>query len=219
MSGKHHHKKHHDYDDHDHHNRDDHHHRHDHSERHPTATVPEAIVVPERNGPYCIRGKVSIVTPDGKAIETADGEIRLCRCGQSPNKPFCDGTHERTGFQSDLDAELTTQITEGYKDVGGEQDVREGEIKGFQIDGKPVLLSRVEGQLYAIGGACSHKQVLLEGGKLEGLTVHCPRHPGAFDIRTGNAIRPPAVTAVPTYDVKVERGRILVARHPRCFRQ
>ena len=53
------------------------------------------------NGPYRIEGDFTILDasdkPFGLAGRTA---ISLCRCGHSENKPFCDGTHARVGFDS-----------------------------------------------------------------------------------------------------------------------
>lgn len=43
-------------------------------------------------GPYLVKGKFVFVDKDGKE-EEKDGNIALCRCGLSANKPFCDGTH------------------------------------------------------------------------------------------------------------------------------
>jgi len=44
-----------------------------------------------------------IVTEGGRTIAVDGDETWLCRCGQSANKPFCDGTHTRIGFKSNLD--------------------------------------------------------------------------------------------------------------------
>jgi len=129
-----------------------HHHDHGkHHHHHHVAAMSEPTITLIKSGPYHIRGKVNIVTANGKVVETAGEEIWLCRCGQSPNKPFCDGTHERVGFQSDLDAGLAAPAPEGYEDVCAEQDLPEGEVKGLKIGGNPVLLGRVGGQFYAIG--------------------------------------------------------------------
>jgi CDGSH-type Zn-finger protein len=43
-------------------------------------------------GPLFISGNVSVVDADGNDFETKQ-QFALCRCGQSNNKPFCDGTH------------------------------------------------------------------------------------------------------------------------------
>ena len=52
-----------------------------------------------RKGPYIVAGSVTLLDSDGKKIETSD-KIALCRCGASTNKPFCDGTHSKIGFDA-----------------------------------------------------------------------------------------------------------------------
>ena len=53
------------------------------------------------NGPYLLEGDLEIVdAQDGKLDTGGRKVIALCRCGQSANKPFCDGAHSKTGFQS-----------------------------------------------------------------------------------------------------------------------
>jgi CDGSH-type Zn-finger protein/uncharacterized Fe-S cluster protein YjdI len=55
---------------------------------------------PETNGPLQIRGNLEIMSGTGRTI--ARGRTaRLCRCGGSANKPFCDNTHRSNGFQAD----------------------------------------------------------------------------------------------------------------------
>jgi len=53
-----------------------------------------------RNGPYEVSGTVDLLDVAGAAYPAEDGPIYLCRCGQSKNKPFCDGTHKKVGFQA-----------------------------------------------------------------------------------------------------------------------
>jgi CDGSH-type Zn-finger protein len=53
------------------------------------------------NGPYIITGPVTIEDGDGKLIAVGEGRtVKLCRCGHSATKPFCDGTHRRVDFVS-----------------------------------------------------------------------------------------------------------------------
>lgn len=54
-----------------------------------------------KNGPYYIEGPIQLVDADGNPFEV-DDKVWLCRCGGSANKPFCDGTHKRIGFQSEV---------------------------------------------------------------------------------------------------------------------
>ncbi|HZD31402.1 MAG TPA: CDGSH iron-sulfur domain-containing protein [Candidatus Angelobacter sp.] len=57
-----------------------------------------------RNGPYRVEapdGGLELVDADGNAYDlTGKTAFSLCRCGASANRPFCDGTHNKIGFQS-----------------------------------------------------------------------------------------------------------------------
>jgi uncharacterized Fe-S cluster protein YjdI len=55
-------------------------------------------ITPELNGPLLVRGPIQVVQPDG-TTETVP-RAAFCRCGQSGNKPFCDGTHREVGFRA-----------------------------------------------------------------------------------------------------------------------
>ena len=52
------------------------------------------------NGPYVIMGTATYTDADGNEQTTSGKAIALCRCGQSSNKPFCDGTHRKVGLQA-----------------------------------------------------------------------------------------------------------------------
>jgi CDGSH-type Zn-finger protein/uncharacterized Fe-S cluster protein YjdI len=56
-------------------------------------------VDPEVNGPLVLSGNVEICCGTGRTINRVTS-TRLCRCGGSSNKPFCDDTHRRNGFRS-----------------------------------------------------------------------------------------------------------------------
>ena len=57
------------------------------------------------NGPLRISGNFVIKDAQGRDFGLSwRTTISLCRCGQSQNKPFCDGSHARTGFQSVVEA-------------------------------------------------------------------------------------------------------------------
>jgi CDGSH-type Zn-finger protein len=62
-------------------------------------------VTTNNNGPLRLEGEFTICDGAGKEFGLAGRTvISLCRCGQSQNKPFCDGSHARTGFQSQVEA-------------------------------------------------------------------------------------------------------------------
>ncbi len=57
-------------------------------------------ITPLNNGPLRIEGEFAIYDAQGNQFGLSGRTaISLCRCGQSANKPFCDGSHARTGFQ------------------------------------------------------------------------------------------------------------------------
>lgn len=54
-----------------------------------------------KNGPYKVEGDdIEIINENGEIIEKSDGDTYFCRCGQSSNKPFCDGAHASIQFDS-----------------------------------------------------------------------------------------------------------------------
>jgi uncharacterized Fe-S cluster protein YjdI len=52
------------------------------------------------NGPILVHGKIIIKDSKGNEVEKT-ATTAFCRCGASSNKPFCDGTHNKVGFQAD----------------------------------------------------------------------------------------------------------------------
>lgn len=64
----------------------------------PVEETLEAEVVAAPNGPYRVRGGIPVIAPDGTRFEVRNRQT-LCRCGQSSNKPFCDGSHWDAGFR------------------------------------------------------------------------------------------------------------------------
>jgi len=52
-----------------------------------------------KNGPYIVTGEVELIDADGNRFPV-EKRMALCRCGASTEKPFCDGTHSKIGFQA-----------------------------------------------------------------------------------------------------------------------
>ncbi|OHB78256.1 MAG: iron-binding protein [Planctomycetes bacterium RBG_16_64_10] len=55
------------------------------------------------NGPLLVEGKFKLVDAQGDAFTVAADKpvTALCRCGHSAKRPFCDGAHQRAGFQAE----------------------------------------------------------------------------------------------------------------------
>lgn len=57
-------------------------------------------ITPLPNGPYQVEGNLELCAGTGRTIQRLQ-KTRLCRCGHSGNKPYCDGTHVRIGFTAE----------------------------------------------------------------------------------------------------------------------
>src|SRR5215211_61144 len=101
-----------------------------------------------------------------------------------------------------------------FVEVAQTADLADGEMHAVEVNGKRVLLAVVEGQPYAIGAICTHERAHLDEGALEGHEVYCPRHFSCFDVRTGEALEPPADRPTPVYEVKIDDGKVLVSSEP-----
>ena len=69
------------------------------------------------NGPLIVKGLKELKAPDGSTIETKES-VALCRCGESANKPYCDGSHKRNGFSGTRESERSLRASRAYR---GEQ--------------------------------------------------------------------------------------------------
>jgi len=79
---------------------------------------------------------------------------------------------------------------------------------GVQV---PVALVRESGgDVYAIGDTCTHGEVSLGEGEVDGDEVECWAHGGRFSIKTGAATELPAMEPVPIYSVSIVDGNIVV---------
>jgi CDGSH-type Zn-finger protein len=61
----------------------------------------EVKITVRPNGPYRVEGPIQLMDANGGQWDlTGKPAVSLCRCGASANKPFCDGSHNRIGFQA-----------------------------------------------------------------------------------------------------------------------
>jgi nitrite reductase/ring-hydroxylating ferredoxin subunit/uncharacterized membrane protein len=109
---------------------------------------------------------------------------------------------------------MITGETAEFIAVGSSADLVEGEMRAVQVNGKRVLLALVEGVPYALGATCTHERANLDEGALMGYQVYCPLHFSCFDLRTGEALAPPADRATPVYAVKIEGDTVYVSASP-----
>lgn len=99
---------------------------------------------------------------------------------------------------------------DGFTTVANLKEIPAGSIKFVEVEGVPIALCNVEGQVFAVGNVCTHDEGPLSGGFLDEYAIECPRHGARFDVRSGNVLCLPAAVPIPTYAVKVEGEAIKV---------
>ena len=73
-----------------------------------------------------------------------------------------------------------------------------------------IVLANVDGDVYALQNRCSHQDLPLSDGELEGDRLECLYHGARFDVCTGKAVGLPAIKPVPSYDVQIRGQEIFV---------
>ena len=86
-----------------------------------------------------------------------------------------------------------------------------GTMHYVEVDGLPIALANVGGQIYAFSDACRHEGGPLSSGVLIEDTVTCPWHGWTYSVRTGKAIVPPIGIRIPTYQVRIDGSDVFVA--------
>lgn len=86
----------------------------------------------------------------------------------------------------------------------------DGGLLAGHVGDEPVLLARRGAELFAIGAVCSHYGGPLAEGLLVDETIRCPWHHACFSLRTGAALRAPALNPVSCWRVERRDGMILV---------
>ena len=84
----------------------------------------------------------------------------------------------------------------------------EGRLFSFNVNGRRVAVAKVGDQFFAVDDLCTHDDGPLGEGLVEGCEVECPRHGARFDLKTGAAIRMPAVVGVKVHATRVTNGHL-----------
>jgi 3-phenylpropionate/trans-cinnamate dioxygenase ferredoxin subunit len=105
-------------------------------------------------------------------------------------------------------------MADDWIDVGPAAAVTETETLSAEVDGYAIVIARCGLSLYAVEDRCTHDGESLAGAEIDKCEIICPRHGARFDLRTGDALTPPAYEPIRTFNVREENGRLLVQRMP-----
>ncbi len=97
-----------------------------------------------------------------------------------------------------------------WVEVGRESAIVTGEFVVVEIDDVKIAVFNIDGDFYAMEDVCTHDYGCLTGGKIAGDKIMCPRHGAWFNIKTGEALNPPAYEPAPVFPVRVEDGKVFV---------
>jgi 3-phenylpropionate/trans-cinnamate dioxygenase ferredoxin subunit len=105
---------------------------------------------------------------------------------------------------------MTDSTTTTTVDVCAAEELRPGDARIVEVDGRKIGVFNAGGELYAIEDRCSHDDGPLAEGPFdpERKTVECPRHGSLFDLTSGRPRTLPAYLPVDTFPVLVEDGVI-----------
>ncbi len=104
---------------------------------------------------------------------------------------------------------MTTETTH---ELFAFDDLAPDTARRVEVAGRAVAVVRIGNNLYAIGDTCSHAEVSLSEGWVEpdDCTIECEAHGAQFDLRTGDPLTLPATRPVPTYQVSVIDGMVVL---------
>lgn len=85
------------------------------------------------------------------------------------------------------------------------------EARRVEVDGVPIaVVLDSEGEVHAIGDTCTHGDISLSDGFVEGDTLECWAHGSAFSLRTGRPLNLPAYEPVPVYAVSIDGDDVMI---------
>jgi 3-phenylpropionate/trans-cinnamate dioxygenase ferredoxin component len=85
-----------------------------------------------------------------------------------------------------------------------------GGMKRVEIDGHRYLIAHTESAFYAVDDQCSHEEVSLYLGCIQGEMIKCSLHGSRFSLETGQPMEDPATEPIGTYAVKCESDKLFL---------
>lgn len=89
-------------------------------------------------------------------------------------------------------------------------DLAENKTVKVELDGRDICVVRQGSEVFAIADLCSHAEASLSEGDVTTGRIECWLHGAEFDLRTGEAVTPPASAPVEIYSVSIEGDTVRI---------
>ena len=86
----------------------------------------------------------------------------------------------------------------------------EGKPVAIEVDGIPVCVVQVADEVFAVAVTCTHSEASLSEGEVTGGKIECWLHGAEFDLKTGEALTPPATQALKSFNVKRNGNQLTI---------
>lgn len=98
-------------------------------------------------------------------------------------------------------------------DIGELSDFTSGAARAVRVEGRELVVIRIEDDVYVLDDRCSHEAFWLSDGEVDvdSREIECARHGAMFSLVTGEPLSLPATSPVARYDVAVRDGRVEVS--------
>ncbi len=86
----------------------------------------------------------------------------------------------------------------------------EGKPVGIDVDGVAVCVARVGDEVFAVADTCTHSEASLSEGEITGTKIECWLHGAEFDLRTGQALTPPATESLKSFKINRNGNQLTI---------
>ena len=88
----------------------------------------------------------------------------------------------------------------------------EGKPQKISLGDKDVCVARIGEEVFAVADICTHSEASLSEGDISNYKIECWLHGAEFDLRTGDAMTPPAVEALQTFEVRRDGDTVTISQ-------
>ena len=88
----------------------------------------------------------------------------------------------------------------------------DGKPQKISLGDKDVCVARIGNEVFAVADICTHSEASLSEGDISNYKIECWLHGAEFDLRTGEALTPPAVEALETFEVRRDGDTVTISK-------